>query len=488
MPQDRMDGLVEMMPITDPVLVALSIILCILLIIAFYGWKKNPPGFPPGPRPLPIIGNLHMINSQKPYETLHELSKKYGTVYSIHMGEKRMVVLCGYETVKDALLNHAEEFSARAMIPLFNEVAEGHGILFSNGENWKAMRRFTLSTLRDFGMGKKTIEDKIQEETEPFDNTLIINTAVANIIICILLSHRFDYEDPTIQRLVNLINEAVQIFGSPTAMLYNAFPSVLRWLPGLHKKALQNADEVKAFVRETFTAQRNELDINDQRNLIDAFLVKQEEKHEHFTNENLTELVVDLFSAGMETTTTTLRWGIVLMIKYPEIQRKVQNEIEKVIGSSVPQAKHRKEMPYTDAVIHEIQRFGNIVPTNIAHCTTQDVRFRGYYIPKGTMIVPLLTSVLYDETQFEKAKEFYPENFLNANGSFVKKEAFMAFSAGERSCAGENLAKMELFLFFVSLLQNFTFKAPPGSKASLEAAVGFTRGPVCQKICAVSRG
>ncbi|KAM9316091.1 cytochrome P450 2C31-like [Gastrophryne carolinensis] len=256
-----------------------------------------------------------------------------------------------------------------------------------------------------------------------------------------------------------------------TDELYNTFPSVLRWLPGLHKKALQNADEVRTFVRETFTAQRNELDINDQRNLIDAFLVKQEEKQEHFSNENLTELVMDLFAAGISGPSTTLRWGIVLMIKYPDIQRKVQNEIEKVIGSSVPQTKHRKEMPYTNAVIHEIQRFGNIAPANFPHCTTQDVRFRGYYIPKGTTIITLLTSVLYDETQFEKAKEFYPENFLNADGSFVKKEAFMAFSAGERSCAGEELSKMELFLFFVSLLQNFTFKAPPGSKASLEAAM-----------------
>ncbi|KAM9316383.1 uncharacterized protein PAF06_007394 [Gastrophryne carolinensis] len=463
-------------------------------------WKKNPPNFPPGPTPLPFIGNMHILNLKKPYETLHELSKKYGTVYTIQIGEEKMVVLCGYEMVKDALIDHAEEFSGRAAVPLFEAMTEGYGVIFGHGDSWKAMRRFALSALRDFGMGKKIIEEKIQEECnflvekfktfkgEPFDNTMIINTAVANIIISILLSDRFDYEDPTLLRLVKIINENVKISGTPAAMLYNAFPSVLSWFPGWHTKAIKNAEEVKGFVRETFTAQRRILDVNDQRNLIDSFLVKQqEEKNGYFTNENLTMLVTDLFVAGMETTTTTLCWGILLMMKFPEIQKKVQNEIERVIGSSMPQAIHRKEMPYTDAVIHEVQRFGNIVPTNIPHCTTQDVRFRGFYLPKGTQVIPLLTSVLLDEAHFKKPKEFYPEHFLDAKGHFMKKDAFLPFSAGKRSCAGENLAKMELFLFFTKLLQNFTFQAPPGVEVDITPAVAFICFPLQHEICAIPR-
>lgn len=217
---------------------------------------------------------------------------------------------------------------------------------------------------------------------------------------------------------------------------------------------------------------------------------QQEEKPNpelYFTNENLTVLVTDLFAAGMETTSTTLRWGLLLMMKYPEIQRKVQSEIEKVIGSAEPQVRHRKEMPYTDAVIHEIQRFGNIVPNNLPHATTQDVTFRGYLLPKGIYVIPLLTSVLYDKDHFVKADEFYPEHFLDSSGNFVRKEAFMPFSAGKRSCAGENLAKMELFLFFTRLLQNFTFQAPPGATLDLTSAVGLTAGPLTHKICAIPR-
>ncbi|XP_063775293.1 cytochrome P450 2C5-like [Pseudophryne corroboree] len=492
------------MNIMDPVPILLSILLCLFVAILIYGRKRNIyHNFPPGPKPLPIIGNLHIFNMKKPYKTLHQLSEKYGSVYSVQIGEEKMVVLTGYETVKDALVNHADEFSGRPRVPLFHDVLKGHGVIFSQDENWKVMRRFTLSTLRDFGMGKKTIENRITEESEylmkkinsyqgkPFDNTKILNAAVVNIIVSILLSHRFDYEDPKLLRLMKVVNENLKLVGSPVAMLYNAFPSVMRWFPGFLKTIIKNLNEMHHFIRETFTTQKKQLDVNDQRNLIDKFLVKQQEEKPnpelYFTNENLIALVADLFVAGMETTSTTLRWGLLLMMKYPQIQRKVQSEIEKVIGSAEPQAAHRKDMPYTDAVIHEVQRFGNIVPNNLPHATTQDVTFRGYFLPKGTHIIPLLTSVLYDKDYFEKPEEFYPEHFLDASGNFVKNEGFMPFSAGKRSCAGENLAKMELFMFFTKLLQNFTFQAPPGATLDLNPAPGITSSPMSYMICAVPR-
>ncbi|XP_063771249.1 cytochrome P450 2C5-like [Pseudophryne corroboree] len=495
------------MTITDPVTI-LSIILCILVAILYYGCSRNHcrnhcHNLPPGPTPLPIIGNIHILNFKRPYETLHQLSKKYGPVYSIQIGEEKMVVLAGYETVKDALVNHADTFSERAIVPLYDEIMMGHGVIFAHDENWRVMRRFTLSTLRNFGMGTETTENKIKDESDflvkkintyegkPFDNTDIINGAFSNIIVSILLSHRFDYDDPTLLRLMKIFCDNVKLVGSPMAMLYNAFPSVLSWFPGIQKTLANNRDDIFQFVRETFTAQKKQLDVNDQRNLIDRFLVKQQEEKPnpklYFTNENLLALVMDLFAAGMETTSTTLRWGLLLMMKYPEIQRKVQNEIDKVIGTSAPQATHRKEMPYTDAVIHEIQRYGNIVPANLPHATTQDVTFRGYFIPKGTYIIPLLTSVLYDKDHFEKPEVFYPEHFLDAGGNFVKNEAFMPFSAGKRSCAGENLAKMELFMFFTKLLQNFTFQAPPGATLDLTPTAFVICTPMSHMMCAVPR-
>uniref|UniRef100_A0A6I8PXU7 Cytochrome P450 family 2 subfamily B member 6 n=2 Tax=Xenopus tropicalis TaxID=8364 RepID=A0A6I8PXU7_XENTR len=486
----------------EPITLFMAIVIC-LLIYLVYGGKGTPPNFPPGPKPLPLIGNLHIMNLKKPYMTLMELGKKYGSVFSVQLGTEKVVVLCGYDAVKDALINHAEEFSDRPIIEAFHRRSNGHGITFSHGENWKVMRRFTLATLRDFGMGKRTIEDKINEECislvetfqsykgEPFENSLILNAAVANIIVSILLGHRFEYQDPTLLKLIRLINEIARILGTPIVMLYNAYPSVMRWLPGSHHNVEKNTQKSHTFIKETFAEHKAQLDINDQRDFIDAFLIKQSEEKSatgrFFHNENLVSLVDSLFSAGMETTSTTLRWSLMLMMKYPEIQKKVQEEIDKVIGSAQPQMEHRKQMPYTDAVIHEIQRFADIVPTNLPHSTTKDVTFRGYLIPKGTQVIPLLTSVLRDKAYFERPYEFYPQHFLDSEGNFVKNEAFIPFSAGKRSCVGETLAKMELFLFFTKLLQNFTFQPPHGVEVQLTCGDALTSIPLDHKICALPR-
>ncbi|CAM5131102.1 unnamed protein product [Natator depressus] len=468
------------------------------------GWNKRAClNFPPGPRPLPILGNVHQLNLKRPYRTLLELSEKYGPVFSIQMGPKKMVVLSGYKMVKEALVNQADAFVERPRIPIFEKISRGNGVIFAHGENWKVMRRFTLTTLRDFGMGRRTIENKILEECDylikdfesrkgsPFDTMKMMNVAVSNVIVSIMLGHRFDYEDPKFIRLIHLINESVRLCGSPMVTVFNIFPA-LGFLPGNHKTVFNNMEELYSFIQQTFIEYLKQLDPNDQRSFIDAFLVRQQEEiynpNSHFKNENLQSLVSNLFTAGMETTSTTLRWGLLLMMKYPAIQKKVHEEIERVIGSAQLHYEHRTQMPYTDAVIHEIQRFANILPMSLPHETTEDVRLNGYVIPKGTYIIPLLASVLCDKTQWEKPGEFYPQHFLSTDGKFVKNEAFMPFSAGRRICAGETLAKMELFLFFTSLLQRFTFHPPPGVTSSdldLTPAVGFTTPPMPHKICAV---
>ncbi|XP_056419942.1 cytochrome P450 2H2-like [Hyla sarda] len=155
------------MNIPDPITLVISIILCLFVALFLYGRKRNVHyNLPPGPRPLPIIGNLHILDLKKPHHTFHQLSKKYGPVYTIKLGEEKVVVLCGYDAVKEALVNHAEEFSGRPKVPLFHEIIKGHGVIFAYDENWKMMRRFTLSALRDFGMGKGAIERKISEESD----------------------------------------------------------------------------------------------------------------------------------------------------------------------------------------------------------------------------------------------------------------------------------------------------------------------------------
>ncbi|XP_074867212.1 cytochrome P450 2K1-like [Carettochelys insculpta] len=468
--------------------------------------KKSICSLPPGPPPLPLIGNLNVVDLKKPFQSLMELSEKYGSIFTVHFGPKKAVVLSGYETIKDALFNHAEEFGGRAEIPIFRKLVQGNGIVFSHGELWKTMRRFTLSTLRDFGVGKRTIEVRILEELnflikyfeshqgKPFSTKVILNSAVSNVICSILFGERFDYEDPVFLTLLKLLNENTKLLGSPTAQLYNFYPSI-GFLFGTPKTISRNIDKLNAFLETFFKEHRQKFNENNLTGFVDAFLRKQQQEsknsHTHFNNENLLFSTLDLFAAGTETTSTTIRWGLLLMMKYPEIQKKIQEELDQVIEpGQMPTLEDRKKLPYTDAVIHEIQRFSNIVPMSVPRSTSTNVNFRGYMIPKGTDIIPLLTSALNDKSQWETPDQFNPSHFLKADGSFIRKEAFIPFSIGRRACAGEGLARTELFLFFAGLLQKFVFQPPPGvanADLDLTADVGFTLNPMPHLICAAAR-
>ncbi|KAF1385789.1 hypothetical protein PFLUV_G00111420 [Perca fluviatilis] len=187
---------------------------------------------------------------------------------------------------------------------------------------------------------------------------------------------------------------------------------------------------------------------------------------------------MDLFVSGSETISTTLRWAFLYMAKYPEIQAKVQAEIDRVIGQSrQPSMEDRANLPYTDAVLHEIQRFGNIVPLSLPRVTNRDIQLGGYTIPK----------VLFDKNEWETPDTFNPGHFLNEEGKFVKRAAFIPFSTGKRACLGESLAKMHLFLFFTSFMQHFTFSMPAGVKPVMDFRFGITLAPREYEICATSR-
>ncbi|XP_067850005.1 vitamin D 25-hydroxylase isoform X2 [Heptranchias perlo] len=194
--------------------------------------------------------------------------------------------------------------------------------------------------------------------------------------------------------------------------------------------------------------------------------------------ENLIFTVGELIIAGTETTTNALRWAIMYMALYPNIQEKVHHEIDTIVGKNqIPSLENKPHMPYTEAVLQEVLRFCNIAPLGIFHATAKNTIVRGYSIPKGTTVITNLYSVHFDEKYWSTPDIFCPERFLDNNGRFVKKEAFVPFSLGRRHCLGEQLARMELFLFFTMLLQRFHLHFPPGTIPNLKPKLGMTLQP-----------
>ncbi|XP_017536176.3 cytochrome P450 2C9-like isoform X1 [Manis javanica] len=478
------------------------LVLCLSCCLLLSLWKQSSGKgkLPPGPTPLPIIGNILQLDIKNTSKTLSNLSKIYGPVFTLYFGMRPTVVLYGYEAVKEALIDMGEKFSGRGSFPVAEKAGKGLGIIFSNGKEWREIRRFSLMTLRNFGMGKRSIEDRVQEEARclveelrktnasPCDPTFLLGCAPCNVICSTVFQNRFDYKNQKFLNIMEKLNENTQIMSSPWMQLCNCFPVLLDFFPGSHNKVLKNVADFNSFALEKIKEHQASLDINNPRDLIDSFLIKMEqEKHNHhFSLENLTNTVVDLFGAGTETTSTTLRYALLLLLKHPEITAKVQEEINHVIGGHrSPCMQDRSRMPYMDAVIHEVQRHLNLLPFNLPHAVTCDVKFRNYLIPKGTNILTSLTSVLHDDKEFPNPEVFDPGHFLDKSGNFKKSGYFMPFSAGKRSCVGEGLAHMELFLFLTTILQNFTLKpvVDPKDLDTTPVRSGFASMPPSYQIC-----
>ncbi|KAG8557984.1 hypothetical protein GDO81_016803 [Engystomops pustulosus] len=298
-----------------------------------------------------------------------------------------------------------------------------------------------------------------------------------------LFGNRFDYNDPVYLQLLDLIDDIVVLLGSPYLQVFNLYPSLAIFLK-THKIILEKTDKICNVLKADMQGKRQKVDVNFPDSIIETMVAKQEEERANkasvFHDDNIIATVLDLVMAGTETTATTLQWGILLMMKYPEVQNKVQREILSVLLSGrLPIYEDRNAMPYTHAVVHEVQRFASVIPF-LPHATTTDTYFKGFHIPKGTTVLPLLTSSLYDKHHWETPFQFNPNHFLDAEGKFVTKEAFVPFSAGRRLCLGRSLAQMELFLFFTGLLQKFTIIPPLGiedSQIDIDADPCFTRRP-----------
>ncbi|KAM7330181.1 hypothetical protein ACRRTK_011794 [Alexandromys fortis] len=412
----------------DLIMGSVLILTCLLL---FSYWKRSSKrgNLPPGPTPLPIIGNIHQIDVKNVHQAFTNFSKIYGPVFTLYFGMKPTVVLHGYETIKEALIGHGEEFSGRGSVPIFQMISKDLGIGFSNGDAWKKTRHFSLLTLRKLGMGKRSIENQIQEEAQflveelkktngsPYDPSFILACAPCNVICSIIFQKRFEYKDQVFVNLVEKLNANSKILSSLWVQLCNMFPVLIDYCPGTHNTYCKNLTSILSYLSAKIKEHEESLDVTNPRDFIDHFLIKgRQENHNQqsiYTRENLTARLSDLILGGTDTIKTTMRFALLLLLKHPHV------------------------------------------------------------------------AVLYDSNEFPNPETFDPGHFLDAKGNFKKSDYFIPFSAGKRICLGEGLARMELFLFLTTILQNFKLKplVPPEDINDTPVYNGFVVLPPPFQLC-----
>eukprot|EP00058_Branchiostoma_floridae_P018391 XP_002603880.1 hypothetical protein BRAFLDRAFT_276924 [Branchiostoma floridae] len=468
--------------------VILQTALVLLLVFVATSWFfSTPKKLPPGPRGWPVVGNVFSLAMGHRFLTMTEWAKTYGPVYTIKLGRETTVILSGYDVMHEALVKRGEDFSTRPTDPLTKLLnPQRLGIIAAPfGTPWKEHRKFTLMSLREFGFGKRSMEGKILEESvalqaeilkmgnKPSDISRMVQNAVTNVICSIVFGSRFEYNDDKFTRLMDILDRAFSL---------NVFGQIAVFFPFLRR--VQEWEKAhKAYLREEMDSHKKTFDSNDIRDLIDSYVreTKSRENDEEttFTDEYTERVLFDLFIAGAETTSTTLYWAFLYMILNPDIQAKVQEEIHTVLGhDKPPSTAHRAQMPYTEAVLTEVARIGTILPTGVTHATSRDTSFHGYDIPEGTLVLPNLWSVHHDPEHFPNPGKFDPSRFLDAQGQYQRDDHVMPFGIGPRICLGKQLADMELFVFFTSLLQHFTFKLPEGaSKPTTTGINGLTHSP-----------
>ncbi|XP_005354514.1 cytochrome P450 2D3-like [Microtus ochrogaster] len=488
---------------------AIFTVIFILLVDLMHRRQRWTARYPPGPMPLPVLGNLLQVDFKNMPYSMYKLRQRYGDIFSLQMAWKPVVVINGLKAVQEALVTCGESTSDRPPMPVFEHMGAGPKakgvVLAPYGPEWREQRRFSVSTMRNFGLGKKSLEQWVTDEAghlcdafadqagQPFNPHSLLNKAACNVISSLIYARRFEYGDTHFTNMLKTLDDNM---GENTGLIpevMNTFPILLR-IPGLFDKVFAGQKIFMNMVDDIVAEHRRTWDpAQPPRDLTDAFLAEVEKAkgnpESSFNDENLRMVVGDLFGAGMVTTTITVSWALLLMILHPDVQRRVQQEIDEVIGQARrPEMADQARMPYTNAVIHEVQRFADIVPMNVPHMTSHDVEVQGFLIPKGTTLLTNLSSVLKDETVWEKPLHFHPEHFLDAQGRFVKHEAFIPFSAGRRACLGEPLARMELFLFFTCLLQRFSFLVPSGQPRPSDYGIfSLPVIPTPYELCAVVR-
>ncbi|NXF26743.1 CP1A5 protein, partial [Rhodinocichla rosea] len=501
-----------MWPVGSPAAVSASEALlvaatfCLVLLLLQRLRAAVPAGLrrPPGPRGYPVLGNVLELRRDT-HLALTRLSRRYGDVMEVRIGTRPVLVLSGLDTIRQALVKQGEDFMGRPDLYSFRYVTNGQSLAFSpdSGEVWKARRRLAQSALKSFSIAPSPTSSssclleehvskeaeylvtkflQLMEEQQRFEPYRYLVVSVANVICAMCFGKRYEHEDQELLTLVNSTEEftAVTAAGNPAD-----FIPVLRYLPSRAMELFIDFNRYfLSFLQKRVKEHYETYDENNIRDITDSLIEQCLDKKlgtntaTQIPKEKIVNLVNDLFGAGFDTITTALSWSLMYLVTNPNIQKKIQEELDRTIGRERrPRLSDRGTLPYTEAFILEMFRHSSFLPFAIPHSTTKDTVLNGYFIPKDRCVFVNQWQVNHDEKLWKDPETFNPERFLSADGTKVNKEdgeKVLVFGLGKRRCIGENIARWQVFLFLATLLQQLEFSVCEGGRVDMTPLYGLS--------------
>ncbi|CAL8255881.1 unnamed protein product [Lota lota] len=494
------------------IFVFLVVLLALLLLAKLKTSSKGPRG-PPLLPAFPIIGSLLSLRSDSPPHILFQsLQEKYGPTYSLMMGAHKLILVNHHVHAKEVLLKKGKIFAGRPRSVTTDVLTrDGKDIAFGDySPTWRFHRKIVHGALCMFGEGSASIEKIVCQESQSLCTTVSeaatrgvsldlspeLTRAVTNVICALCFNSSYRRGDPEFQSMLSYSQGIVDTVAKDS--LVDIFPW-LQIFPNADLRLLKDCVAARdCLLQKKYDEHKADYSDHVQRDLLDALLRAKRSAENHnvteavgLSDDHVLMTVGDIFGAGVETTTTVLKWAVAYLIHYPQVQKRIQEELDDKVGRDrTPQIRDRGSLPYLEATIREVLRIRPVAPLLIPHVALADTSIGNFAVNKGDRVIINLWSLHHDEKEWKNPEIFDPGRFLDEEGSGVvlPSPSYLPFGAGVRVCLGESLAKMELFLFLSWTLQRFTFSVPGGRPLpSLEGKFGVVLQPAKYEVHATLR-
>ncbi|KAJ4719248.1 cinnamate-4-hydroxylase [Melia azedarach] len=442
---------------------------------------------PPGPLPVPVFGNWLQVGDDLNHRNLADLAKKFGDILLLRMGQRNLVVVSSPDLAKDVLHTQGVEFGSRTRNVVFDIfTGKGQDMVFTvYGEHWRKMRRimtvpfFTNKVVQQYRYGwedeaGKVVED-VKKNPESATSGIVLRKRLQlmmyNNMYRIMFDRRFESEDdPLFNRLKALNGERSRLAQSFDYNYGDFIPILRPFLRGYLKICKEVKERRLQLFKDYFVEERKKLSSTKSMNneglkcAIDHILDAQQKGE--INEDNVLYIVENINVAAIETTLWSIEWGIAELVNHPEIQKKLRDELDTVLGPGVQITEPDTfKLPYLQAVIKETLRLRMAIPLLVPHMNLHDAKLGGFDIPAESKILVNAWWLANNPAHWKNPEEFRPERFLEeeskveANGNDFR---YLPFGVGRRSCPGIILALPILGITIGRMVQNFELLPPPG--------------------------